>query len=612
MATTQYIGARYVPLFAEPIEWDKTKQYEPLTIVTHEGNSYTSRQFVPTGIEITNETFWALTGNYNAQIEQYRKEVKAYDGRITTAQTTADNAKSLAETNENNIAANDAELAGTSDSGLKTLITNEVSRATNAETEIETRIDTTDTNVENLDAQMAATTGSELLNKITNTSNSLKYGFRNTDKIVVFSDSTFQTNPDPITSKQQKSVCDWIAELCGATIDNRGVCGTSISYLLNQLNQMNDNELADATVAIVAYGTNDWQGSTSLLKVLSTQTDTFDYMYDKVLSLLAKKAPNANIICVAAAFLHSNKASGGVLNVNGTGNSLRAYNDVIQQKAAQHGCACLRLDQLLGINETNYKNRMVVSTDDIWVHYNEETNRRIATALCSGVYNCMNDSASFRGIDVTPPDWYNNSTIETVYNIGPKNFLCIENELTLRASGLMPGERYTLAFLLGAMKVTCNEVQLANITNQSSCAIEFVAPSSDIVIKLKNNLGEYTYTAVPRLIIGTPSVLDCIAETKAIDVYTENTAKCHYTYRRNGSVTTIACTSDSASCNAWTDKFDTLSKSVGITAEGFGHAIVSGQMKQVSARLDGDGSLYINEPQNSTLNNLVLVLVPRN
>ena len=140
MATTQYIGARYVPLFADPIEWDKTRQYEPLTIVTNNGSSYTSRQFVPTGVEITNETFWALTGNYNAQIEQYRKEVIAYDGRITAAQTDATNAQtdatnalSLAQTNETNIASNDAELAGTADSGLKTLITNETSRATAAE-----------------------------------------------------------------------------------------------------------------------------------------------------------------------------------------------------------------------------------------------------------------------------------------------------------------------------------------------------------------------------------------------------------------------------------------------------------------------------------------------
>lgn len=76
MSVREYIGARYVPLFADPIEWDNTKTYEPLTIVYYQGNSYTSRQAVPTGIAITNETYWALTGNYNAQIEAYRQEVQ--------------------------------------------------------------------------------------------------------------------------------------------------------------------------------------------------------------------------------------------------------------------------------------------------------------------------------------------------------------------------------------------------------------------------------------------------------------------------------------------------------------------------------------------------------
>lgn len=75
---TQYIGARYVPIFGrkgEPtVEWDNKSPYEPLTIVCHAGNSYTSRQYVPTGIEITDESYWALTGNYNAQVEQYRKD----------------------------------------------------------------------------------------------------------------------------------------------------------------------------------------------------------------------------------------------------------------------------------------------------------------------------------------------------------------------------------------------------------------------------------------------------------------------------------------------------------------------------------------------------------
>lgn len=73
-----------MPLFADPIDWDRTKTYEPLTIVYHQGNSYTSRQSVPAGVDITNTTYWALTGNYNAQIEQYRKEAASKLSTVTT------------------------------------------------------------------------------------------------------------------------------------------------------------------------------------------------------------------------------------------------------------------------------------------------------------------------------------------------------------------------------------------------------------------------------------------------------------------------------------------------------------------------------------------------
>lgn len=79
----QYVGARYVPLFADPLEWSDTIGYGPLTVVLHEGNSYTSRQSVPVGIDINNTAYWAETGNYNAQVEAYRQEVLAFDGRIT-------------------------------------------------------------------------------------------------------------------------------------------------------------------------------------------------------------------------------------------------------------------------------------------------------------------------------------------------------------------------------------------------------------------------------------------------------------------------------------------------------------------------------------------------
>lgn len=71
----QYIGARYVPIFADPIEWNDQRTYEPLTIVTYMGASYTSKKHVPAGVKPTDSMYWALTGNYNAQVEAYRQEV---------------------------------------------------------------------------------------------------------------------------------------------------------------------------------------------------------------------------------------------------------------------------------------------------------------------------------------------------------------------------------------------------------------------------------------------------------------------------------------------------------------------------------------------------------
>lgn len=68
----QYVGARYVPKIMG--EWNKALQYEALCIVTHLGNSFTSKVPVPANIDITNTEYWVNTGNYNAQVEAYRKE----------------------------------------------------------------------------------------------------------------------------------------------------------------------------------------------------------------------------------------------------------------------------------------------------------------------------------------------------------------------------------------------------------------------------------------------------------------------------------------------------------------------------------------------------------
>lgn len=68
----QYVGARYVPKLMG--EWNKALQYEALSVVTYLGNSFTSKVPVPANIDISNQSYWVNTGNYNAQVEEYRRE----------------------------------------------------------------------------------------------------------------------------------------------------------------------------------------------------------------------------------------------------------------------------------------------------------------------------------------------------------------------------------------------------------------------------------------------------------------------------------------------------------------------------------------------------------
>ena len=99
----QYIGSRCVPIFGRKgeasIEWDNSSPYEPLTVVLNQGNSYTSRQYVPAGVEITNQTYWANTGNYNAQIEQYRQEVLNLQDDVNANTTALNEIKPQVESN---------------------------------------------------------------------------------------------------------------------------------------------------------------------------------------------------------------------------------------------------------------------------------------------------------------------------------------------------------------------------------------------------------------------------------------------------------------------------------------------------------------------------------
>ena len=130
----QYVGARYVPKFADPIAWASGTSYEAMTIVTYNNSSYTSKMPVPAtvGNPADNPDYWALTGNYNAQVEQYRQETETVSNNLTTEITNLKNA----------------------DTTLQGQITTEITTRKNADTTLQGQITTEITNRKNADATL--------------------------------------------------------------------------------------------------------------------------------------------------------------------------------------------------------------------------------------------------------------------------------------------------------------------------------------------------------------------------------------------------------------------------------------------------------------------------
>ena len=252
----QYVGARYVPVFADPLEWSDTIGYEPLTVVLHEGNSYTSRQSVPVGIDIGNATYWAETGNYNAQIEAYRQEVLAYDGRITA------NANAIAA-NANAIAANANAIAA------------ETQARINGDNELALRIDSL--------AKQTPVQGENGRN-------------------AVFIGDSFMA---PTASYPQK-LAYFTAQLMGWTMYNYAYggsgwvdeAGASMNFYhqIQKAAQQISIPVADVDYIVIGGGFNDWNDPTPL---------TYDQLYSAAVQTIKEarlQFPNAQIIAIPMMF----------------------------------------------------------------------------------------------------------------------------------------------------------------------------------------------------------------------------------------------------------------------------------------------------------------------
>lgn len=251
MAVRQYIGARYVPLFMG--EWDNTQAYEPLSIVLHQGDSYTSRQAVPTGIAITNEQYWVETGNYSAQIEAYRQEVLNYENRITdlenkfpiTATDITDNAIRSRHISDGNVTESKISNGSVTFPKLATAVQD---RITNLESEI-----------------------SDLNSKAS------FYGYFNGHGALFIGDSyTYGTGASDHLSGDTKRFSSLLATRLGATeynyaVGSTGFCdpgssgqnATFETQVLNAANALDSLVRNDIHLVVIAGGFNDWnEGAT--------------------------------------------------------------------------------------------------------------------------------------------------------------------------------------------------------------------------------------------------------------------------------------------------------------------------------------------------------------
>lgn len=89
MATTQYIGARYIPVHRG--QWNAKTQYTALDVVLYtDGNSYTAKCASPAGTLPTNEQYWSLSSNFSqqfanlsAKVDDFAAKTARYKGYFT-------------------------------------------------------------------------------------------------------------------------------------------------------------------------------------------------------------------------------------------------------------------------------------------------------------------------------------------------------------------------------------------------------------------------------------------------------------------------------------------------------------------------------------------------
>lgn len=415
--------------------------------------------------------------------------------------------------------------------------------------------------------------------------------------LAIFSDSTFQRNLDPNTQKPVKSVVNWLEEFTDATITNYGVGGTDTNWLIERIKKIPASELINMDVIIVAYGTNDWQNQVNPIQVVNNATDSLEHRYNEAINLLLQKAPKANIICVTPGYIHSNKASNEphTLNYNNTGNSYKTYCDVIEHVANKNNCSVLRLDELLAINEINYTTQMISSGNDIWVHYNETTTKKIAKMIASNLFKPTNGNTPGKCIDVTPRALSDMCTFKKYYGLGDRYGFESSADVTFNVTTMI-GVEYCISFIGGVCEIVVDNKIISRSIKQSIVSTTFKATNTTTVVTLKyiESLGNIQVLN-PKITIGRPNIYDATAENtpKTSGKTTANNFNIKYTTLYNSSQVNLTLNNPaSVNVTGFANSVLKMPQNIAGSYKGFGYGNKDGVIQKIFVRADTDGNVY--------------------
>ena len=228
--------------YANPIQWDITRQYEANTVVVDStGNAYLSVQPVPSGVSLDRTEFWTKIGNFDALWANVKKAITPTDEGHSPAATAARAINDLVWVNgalvrvTKTMIAGDAYVPGSNcvssstNEVLHYLITafneglsTEKTARENADTQLQTAIDAEKTARENADTQLQTAIDAEKTAR-ENADTQLQTAIDNETQARITADEKLQKQIENVSSTAFANVKDYGAAGTGIADDTAAI-----------------------------------------------------------------------------------------------------------------------------------------------------------------------------------------------------------------------------------------------------------------------------------------------------------------------------------------------------------------------------------------------------